>query len=118
MKIKLDENLPGELVDLFAAQGHDVHTVHGESLVGRDDEDIFEASIREGRLLLTQDMDFSDTRKFKPGTHPGVVLLRLHQPSRRKLLERIRQILQPEAIETWDGCFVVISDRKLRVRRA
>lgn len=77
MKIKLDENLPDELADLLAAD-HDVHTVRGESLAGRDDRTVFAAAVRERRVLITQDLDFSDLRHFKPGTHPGIVLVRLH----------------------------------------
>jgi predicted nuclease of predicted toxin-antitoxin system len=117
MKLKLDENLPTELVPLLVAHGHDVHTVPGESLVGQDDKVIFSAAGREGRLLLTQDLDFSDVRKFKPGTHPGIVLIRLRDPSRRRLIERIQQVFGSEKVEPWARCFVVVSDRKLRIRR-
>jgi predicted nuclease of predicted toxin-antitoxin system len=53
MKFKLDENLPIELVDLLAAHGHDVHTVPGESLTGRNDTIIFNAAVAECRLFLT-----------------------------------------------------------------
>jgi len=117
MKLKLDENLPLEVAELLAAKGHDVHTVPDEKLTGQRDEIILKASLNEGRLLLTQDLDFSDVRRFRPGTHPGIVLIRLRHPSRRQVIERIEQVLLSEAIESWVGCFVVISDRKLRIRR-
>jgi predicted nuclease of predicted toxin-antitoxin system len=117
MKIKLDENLPNELVDLLSGDGHDVHTIPIERLVGRDDGIVFRAAITDERLVITQDLDFSDLRKFQPGSHPGIVLIRLRDPSRRRLVERLRQILQTEKIESWSRCFVVISDKKLRVRR-
>ena len=117
MKIKLDENLPAELVDLLSGQGHEVHTIPIERLVGGNDQIVFNAARAEGRLFLTQDLDFSDLRKFRPGSHPGIVLIRLRDPSRRRLLERLRQILQTERIESWAGCFVVVGDKKLRVRR-
>ena len=117
MKIKLDENLPAELVDLLRAKNHDVHTVLEEMLAGRNDVTIFQAAHTENRLLITQDLDFSDIRKYKPGTHPGIALVRLRDPNRRSLIERLRQILETDTIETWAGCFVVIGDRKLRIRR-
>lgn len=117
MKIKLDENLPIELAELLTAQGHDVHTVPGESLVGETDETIFRAAVGEDRVLLTQDLDFSDMRKFAPGTHPGIVLLRLQEPSRKRIIDRVRQTLASESIESWAKCIVVVSNRKLRVRR-
>jgi hypothetical protein len=68
MKIKLDENLPHQLAALLADLGHQVHTVFEERLVGRDDMDIGEAAQRESRFLITQDLDFSDARRFAPGS--------------------------------------------------
>jgi predicted nuclease of predicted toxin-antitoxin system len=117
MKIKLDENLPTDIAEVLTARGHDVHTVPEESMAGYEDQFIFDAALREGRMLMTQDLDFSDIRKFEPGTHPGVVLIRLRDPSRRQLVNRMQQILRTESIEQWTGCFVVISDQKLRIRR-
>ena len=117
MKIKLDENLPAGLVELLTACQHDVETVPSEALVGRDDATILAAAVGEGRLLMTQDLDFSDIRRFMPGTHPGLVLIRLRDPSRRRLAERLRQLLQTESVETRRACFVVIGDKKLRIRR-
>ncbi len=118
MKIKIDENLPEEFSQLLSERGHDVQTVPGEKLVGQPDRIIFDAAQNEDRLLITQDLDFSDIRKFQPGTHPGIILLRLRDPSRRRLIERMRQIINSEDVQSWSQCFVVISDRKLRVRRA
>ena len=44
MRIKLDENTPARLVPLLMDLGHDVDTVVGEKLVGRDDLAIWEGS--------------------------------------------------------------------------
>ena len=101
MKIKLDENLPRELASLLSSCGHDVHTIPQESLVGRPDETVFAVAQEEHRLLLTQDLDFSDVRVFRPGTHAGIVPIRLRDPSRRRLIERMRQVLAAEAMESW-----------------
>jgi predicted nuclease of predicted toxin-antitoxin system len=69
MKVKLDENLPLQIALELHARKHDVHTVGQEGLTGHGDADIWQAAQREGRLLITQDLDFSDTRKFQPGAH-------------------------------------------------
>ena len=69
MKVKLDENIPVRLSDELALLGHDVDTVASEGLKGKSDGDVWRAAQQEGRLLITQDLDFSDMRRFKPGTH-------------------------------------------------
>jgi predicted nuclease of predicted toxin-antitoxin system len=117
MRIKLDENLPAELVRVLAEFGHEADSSVDEGFTGRPDEEVWDAAKASGRLLFTQDMDFSDVRKFAPGSHQGLVLVRMDHPSRRILCQRMRQVLQTEDIESWKGCFVVVSERKIRVRR-
>lgn len=116
MRIKVDENLPTALVGLLAAAGHDVDSVPQEGLTGQCDDEIWSAAQAAGRFLITQDLDFSDTRRFTPGTHHGLLLVRLADPSRRKLLARMQNIIATHEIERWRGCFVVSTDRKIRVK--
>lgn len=117
MRIKLDENIPHSLVQLLSDQGHDVTTVSEQGLTGCRDDELWKECQSERRFLITQDLDFSDVRKFAPGYHQGILLVRLRDPGRRALALRIADIFRREPVETWKGCFVVASERKLRVRR-
>ena len=118
MKIKLDENLPRRLVDVLAALGHDVDTVPEEQIAGRDDGVVWHASQSNGRFLITQDLDFSDARKYVPGTHHGLLLVRLAQPGREALFERVSALFAFEDVESWKGALVSATERKVRVKRA
>jgi len=118
MKIKLDENLPHRLATLLKKFGHDVHTLHEEGLTGHADAEVWEAAQKESRFLITQDLDFSDSRKFAPGSHHGILLLRLRSPSRRNLIELIEEMFQKDNVSEWAGCFVVATERKIRVLRS
>jgi len=69
VKIKLDENLPDGLVAVLTELGHDVDTVHAEQLTGCTDPDVWSAAQAAQRFLITQDLDFSDMRRYLPGTH-------------------------------------------------
>jgi predicted nuclease of predicted toxin-antitoxin system len=115
MKIKLDENLPLRLAILLKGLGHDVHTLHDELLLGQADREIWEATQKESRFLITQDLDFSDLRRFAPGSHHGILLVRLRSPNRKDLIERIEELFQKENVGEWAGCFVVATQRKIRV---
>ncbi len=116
MKIKIDENISAKVAAVLNQLGHETDTVHQEGLVGQDDAQIWKAAQESGRLLITQDLDFSDIRRFAPGTHCGLLLVRLQSPGRIALLERIRTLFQTEQVENWEGCFVVATEHKLRVR--
>jgi predicted nuclease of predicted toxin-antitoxin system len=116
VKIKLDENLPVRLARALEKLGHDTDTIPEEGLAGRNDLLIWEAAQEAERFLITQDLDFSDTRRFTPGTHHGILLVRLRDPGRNALLKRVQGLFQHEPVENWKRCFVVVTDRKLRVR--
>jgi predicted nuclease of predicted toxin-antitoxin system len=115
MKIKLDENLPLRLASLLRESGHDLHTLRDEQLTGRADVEIWQAAQKESRFLITQDLDFSDIRKFAPGSHSGILLVRLHSPNRKSLIARIQELFAEENVADWAGCFVVATERKIRV---
>ena len=117
MKAKLDENIPVSLVEVLTLLGHDVQTVIGQGLTGRTDREIWTQCQLEDRLLITQDLDFSDSRKFQPGRHAGIVLVRLQNPGRIALSNLVSSIFRNHDIESWKGCFVVLSETKIRIRR-
>jgi len=118
MKIKLDENLPVHLAAILINLRHDVHTIAEENLSGKSDREVWEAVQQDERFLITQDLDFSDLRRFAPGTHSGILLVRLHSPDRESLIRRISEVFRQEEVEGWSKCFIVATERKVRIIRA
>lgn len=116
MRIKLDENLPLRLAHILSQKGHETDTVPQEGLVGQDDAHVWQAAQLAARFFITQDLDFSDLQRFMPGTHHGLLLVRLREPGRNALVRRVRSLFQTENVETWKQCFVVATERKIRVR--
>ena len=71
MKIKLDENLPHQLVQLLTDLGHDVDTVPAEHLAGRDDDVVWAAAQTAGRFPVTQDSRFLGRAEICARHAPG-----------------------------------------------
>jgi predicted nuclease of predicted toxin-antitoxin system len=117
MKIKLDENMPAALAQRLAKLGHEVNTVLEEGIGGSSDEVVWETVQDEGRFPITQDLDLSDLRRYAPGTHNGVMLVRLRRPGRLALRDRVEAAFRSEDASRWPRCFVVLTENKLRVRR-
>lgn len=90
MKIELDENILARLTSILGRLGHEVDTVKSEGPAGRDDATVWEEAQRTRRFLITQDLDFSDVRRYAPGGHDSLLLLRLRDPGRNALLRRIQ----------------------------
>jgi len=115
MRVKLDENIPVEAGAALASLGHDSDSVFDEHLTGESDERVSAAARAAGRVLITQDLDFSDLRSLASPL-PGILLLRLHDPNRRALIRRISGIFASGIVESWAGKLVVASDHKIRIR--
>ena len=116
MKIKLDENISVSLVPVLQQLGHDVDTVLEEGFGGQPDDAVWEAAKNEHRLLITQDLDFSDNKRFQPDRHSGILLLRLHEPGRKKLMEYVSFLFHSEDVNHWIGHLVIASEQRLRIR--
>lgn len=117
MRIKLDENIPASLIDALSDLGNEVDSVPMEGLEGEPDDVVWKAAITEKRFFITQDLDFSDIRKYGPGTHDGILVVRLRQPGRAALSNRIIDVFRNEDPPSLTGCFVVLTERKIRIRR-
>lgn len=119
MKAKLDENLGRSCALLLVGFGHDVATVPEQGMSSWMDEDVLAACVREGRTLITLDLDFSNPLRFPPEGTSGIVVLRLPSPVSSGHLEAALVslntalssrsvegklwIVQPGALREWEG---------------
>ena len=76
MKFKLDENLGRAQAAQLQAAGHDVSTVAEQKMGQAEDRKLAETCRKEGRCLVTLDLDFSSPIHFPPENTPGIVVFR------------------------------------------
>lgn len=117
MRIKLDENLHAELKAVFVAFGHDVDTVADEDLLGAEDPSVLGAASGEERLIVTLDRGFGDIRLYPPGSHAGVLVMRLDDHSFPSTKAAIERMVSNVDLENLAGCVAVYRSGSLRVRR-
>ena len=116
MNIKIDENLAAAHAALLERAGHDVHDVHQEGLTGAADSVIWSQVCDEDRFFITLDTDFSDVRRFEPGTHPGILLLRSSRPSVAVIAGILQRVLDETPLDTLAGCLAVADESRTRIR--
>ncbi len=115
MKIKLDENLPPLAGRFLAEAGHDVDSTHDEDLNGESDDHVFVRATADDRLLVTLDRGFGDVRAYTPGTHAGIVVLRLAEQSLENVETAFRALATCD-LGAWAGAIVIYRDGEIRVR--
>jgi predicted nuclease of predicted toxin-antitoxin system len=117
VRLKLDENLPEDARAVAVELGHDADTVRSEGLSGHDDIVVIEAVRREDRFLITLDRGFGDIRRYPPGTHPGIAVMRVESQDASTLMESVRGLVARDVIEDLRGCLAIVGPRLIRVRR-
>lgn len=117
MKIKLDENLPLSARPVLEKAGHDVDTVHDEELAGSRDPEVLAAATAAGRLLITLDRGLGDIRSYPPGSHSGVLVLRLPEQSASTVCAHLTSLVTSHDLDALAGAVTVAQSGLLRVRR-
>lgn len=107
MRICVDENIPLMTVRALRGQNHDVLDVRESASKGAEDDDIWEIAHREQRLFVTTDKGFAQHRNEE---HSGVLIVRLKQPNRHKIHQRVMQAIDGLPSEKWPGTVVVMRD--------
>lgn len=116
MKFKIDENLPVELVSTLYEAGYNAETVYQEQLKGCSDKALLDNCLREERILVTLDLDFSDIKSYPPEKYKGIIVLRLIDQSRQTVVRTFKRALQFMEYEPLSGCLWIVDEKKIRVR--
>ena len=115
--VKLDENLGRAHVELLRQVGYDADRVHDQGFSGMADEMLWERVCADGRLFVTLDLDFSDVRRYQPGTHPGILLIRARNSSATAVANVLARVVAERSLETLRGCLTVADQSFTRIRR-
>lgn len=116
MRFKIDENLHDDVADLLRGHGHDAQTVFEEGLRGHADGEIAEAARREGRAVVTLDLDFGNIREYPPEQYRGVIVLRVVDQSRRHVLRVMDRLIAVLDCAPLEGHLWVVSESGIRIR--
>lgn len=112
MRVFVDENIPVMTAQWLSESGHEVLDIRGTDREGMKDEAVWEMVQRGGYLMITTDKGFA---RYRSERHHGVLIVRLHQPNRQKIHNRVVRAMTRFSTSQWPGLLVVVRDRTLSV---
>jgi predicted nuclease of predicted toxin-antitoxin system len=115
VKFKLDENLSPALLSIFAAAGHDAHSIVQQALGGQPDARVIDVCRSEDRALVTLDLDFANILIYPPAKFPGIVVLRLVNQAHVAAEAAIRRMLELLPRESLTGTLWIVEDPRIRI---
>jgi predicted nuclease of predicted toxin-antitoxin system len=100
----------------LAGAGHDVDTVGEEGLSGAPDPEVVAAAAAAGRVLVSLDVGLGDIRAYPPGSHAGIVVLRLTDQSAPAVGKAVSDLAALTNADSLAGAVSVLQRGLLRIR--
>jgi predicted nuclease of predicted toxin-antitoxin system len=116
MKFKIDENLPIEVAVALREAGHDAMSVVDQGLGGHADAGVADVCRREGRSLVTLDVDFANVQAYPPQDYPGLVVLRLQRQDKPHVLAVVATVVPLLGEEPLENRLWIVEETRIRVR--
>jgi predicted nuclease of predicted toxin-antitoxin system len=114
----LDENVPPVVGQFLRDKGFNVKEVRKTLPPGTQDDTVISLARQEQRVLVTFDKHFSNLLVYPPGSHYGIIRIRIHPPLIFEIINAFDQLLTKFDIETMRGPLIVLERAGFRVRRA
>ena len=96
--------------------GHDVIHLREQGLQRLPDPEILEKARREGRVLLTHDLDFSQLLALSRAASPSVIVFRLADMRPESVNRHLDQVLQQAQKDLAQGAVISVREGQIRVR--
>ncbi len=114
----VDEDMPRSTAEALRQTGHIAEDVRDVGLRGHSDQEVFDYAQAQGAILVTSDKDFSNVLRFPPGTHAGIIIVRVpDELPTSKVNQEMLNALRGLADEELEGLLIVVEVGRVRIRR-
>jgi predicted nuclease of predicted toxin-antitoxin system len=117
MKFLADMGISMTVVQALREQGYDAVHLREQGLQQLPDPEILTKAKREGRIILTFDLDFSDLLAISRADLPSTVIFRLQKTTPRFVADRLLAALTFYTEALSEGAILTIEDGRYRLRR-
>jgi len=117
LRLLADVHISPLTVETLKSQGYDIVRTTDLLPATASDTEILELARVEGKVVLTQDLDFSMLVALSNYGLPSLITLRLSSAKPDVVGQRLLDILPTVAIELTEGAAITISDESVRVRK-
>lgn len=116
MKLLADMHISPGTVEFLRGLGHDVRRVNEVLSATASDQVIVACALEQGRVILTQDLDFTDIIALSGATAPSLISLRLSISRVERVNEALRRVLPEVEEEVRRGAIITVKDGSIKRR--
>ncbi|MBI2664599.1 DUF5615 family PIN-like protein [Candidatus Woesearchaeota archaeon] len=114
LKFLVDESSGNKLAAALIKEGHDA-LYAGEVLRGESDGSVLAKSLKENRILITNDKDFGELIFRQRKECAGIIFLRLKKDTPRRRIDYALSLIEEQG-KKLSKAFVTISETSIRIR--
>jgi len=117
IRLLANMNISPKTVETLRERGWDIVRVSQFLPKNASDQDILSFARREGRVVVTQDLDFSALLALGGHKDPSLITLRLTASDPETIARRLLEILPQFESVLREGCAIVVEDTTVRARK-
>jgi len=120
LAVLLDQNVPRAIAAWLRSLRPDWKVWHTAEvdLSGKSDPEVFDWAQAKKAVIVTFDEDFADRRMHPPGSHCGVIRLRVWPTTIEETQSALERLLEGVPEGDLTGCLVIVDARHIRIRKA
>lgn len=117
MKFLLDMGISTRTLSWLKDQEHDAIHLSNEGLHKLSDLDILIKGYKEGRIIVTADMDFGTLLATHPEYETSVIQFRVSDFSPDNIIEKLSLIFNDFNLELSSPRIITVKDHQIRIRK-
>jgi len=117
MKFLLDMPVSSFLVKVLQAHGHEGVHAHELGMDRAPDTDLLEIARRDGRIIITADLDFPRLLALSLAEGPGIILFRGGNYSDTEMGDLLDKILTTVPANVLEASICVVDKKRIRITR-
>jgi len=110
MRFLADMGVSLKTVESLRVAGHDVVHLREQGLQRLPDPEILAKASREGRIVLTFDLDFGELVAAAGSTLPSTIIFRLRNQTAESVTPRLEQVVKEESEQISAGAVVIVEE--------
>jgi predicted nuclease of predicted toxin-antitoxin system len=117
MKFLVDMPLSPKTAEYLRSLGHDAVHAYEIGKAKSSDEELIAFAEKEGRIIITMDLDFGSILHYTKKKSPGLIIFRISFATVETVNAVSTAILQRMKTEEIANSIVVVDDQRVRVRK-
>jgi predicted nuclease of predicted toxin-antitoxin system len=115
MKFLLDMPVSAILIDILNSYGHEGIHAYDIGYARSADSKLLDFARREGRIIITSDLDFSRLLALSEAQGPGLILFRGGNYSDLETCDLLKRVLNEAPPETLENSICVVDKKRIRI---